>query len=68
MDLVLRPQLQSVDVNPETPHIPVLALAASVPGPALLELCDLSPQRKTPISLAARTTMLCRSTRGVRSS
>jgi len=23
MDLVLRPQLQSVDVNPESPNIPV---------------------------------------------
>jgi hypothetical protein len=24
MDLVLRPQLQSVDVNPESPNIPVI--------------------------------------------
>ena len=29
MDLVLRPQLQSVDVNPESPNLPLsLAMAA----------------------------------------
>jgi hypothetical protein len=33
MDLVLRPQLQSVDVNPESPNLPLsVAMAARHPN------------------------------------
>jgi hypothetical protein len=33
MDLVLRPQLQSVDVNPESPNLPLsVAMAAHYPN------------------------------------
>jgi hypothetical protein len=33
MDLVLRPQLQSVDVNPESPNLPLsVAMAARYPN------------------------------------
>jgi hypothetical protein len=33
MDLVLRPQLQSVDVNPESPNLPLsVTMAAGYPN------------------------------------